>query len=59
MTSLLVRNTVSAYKGGYLREDQVLSALSFASSLGDREAGTLLEECRGRGVDRTLRGKAR
>lgn len=59
MTSLLVRNTVSAYKGGYLREDQVLSALSFASSLGDREAGTLLEECRGKGVEKALGGKSR
>ena len=59
LTSLLVRNTVTAYRGGYLREDQVLSALSFAAALGDREAQALLEECRGKGVKKALGGESR
>ena len=57
LTSILVRNTVTAYRGGHLREDQVLSALSLAAAQGDREAGALLDECRAKGVAGVLGGK--
>ena len=45
-TSKLIRNTISAFKNGYIGEDQALCAIDFAAKLGDERARKLLEECK-------------
>ena len=49
-TDQLIRNTISAFKSGYIVEGQALSAIDFAARLGDESARALLEECRKTGV---------
>jgi hypothetical protein len=53
-TNQLIRNSISAYRNGYLSEDQVLFSLDFAAKLGDGEAQALLDGCRENGVEATL-----
>ena len=45
-TDQLIRNTISAFKNGYIGEEQALSAIDFAAKLGDESAQSLLEECK-------------
>ena len=45
-TRLLIKNTISAFKGGYLGEDQAMFVLDFAAKLGDGQAQELLDKCR-------------
>lgn len=41
---LLIENTISAFQGGYLEEEQAMSVLDFAAKLGDRHAQELLDK---------------
>lgn len=43
-TGLLIKNTISAFNGGYLDEEQVLFVLDFAAKLGDSQAQELLDK---------------
>ena len=45
-TDQLIRNTISAFKNGYIGEEQALSAIDFAAKLGDASAQALIEECK-------------
>ena len=42
----LIRNTISAFKDGYIGEEQALSAIDFAAKLGDESAQALLDACK-------------
>lgn len=53
-TKTLVRNTVSAFRNGYIGTEQALSAIDFAAKLGDSEAQALLEKCRNEAADVVL-----
>lgn len=43
-TGQLIENTISAFKGGYLEEEQAMSVLDFAAKLGDSQAQELLDK---------------
>lgn len=45
-TDLLIRNTISIFKEGYIGEEQALFSIDFAAKLGDESAQALLEECK-------------
>lgn len=53
-TNQLIQNSISAYKNGYISENQVMFSLDFAAKLGDDEAQTLLDKCRENGVEVTI-----
>ena len=45
-TDQLIRNTISAFKNGYIGEEQALSTIDFAAKLGDESAQALIEDCK-------------
>ena len=49
-TEQLIKNTISAFKGGYLGEEQALFVLDFAAKLGDSQAQELLDKSKKTGV---------
>jgi len=49
-TNQLIRNTISAFRNGYIGEGQALSAIDFAAKLGDADAQALFDKCRETGV---------
>lgn len=49
-TELLIKNTIPAFKGGYLGEEQALFVLDFAAKLGDSQAQELLDKSKETGV---------
>ena len=53
-TNQLIQNSISAYKNGYISEDQVMFSLDFAAKLGDNEAQTLLDKCKENGVEAAI-----
>ena len=53
-TNQLIQNSISAYKNGYISEDQVMFSLDFAAKLGNDEAQTLLDKCRVNVVEVTI-----
>ena len=53
-TNQLIQNTISAFRNGYIGEDQVTFSLDFASKLGDKSAQELLDKCKELGVAKAL-----
>ena len=49
-TDKLVQNTISAFKNGYIGDEQAMFAIDFAAKLGDTDAQALLEKCKEIGV---------
>lgn len=49
-SGLLIKNTISAFKGGYLEEERVMFVLDFAAKLGDAYAQELLDRCKETGA---------
>lgn len=42
-TGLLIKNTITAFKGGFLSEEQALFVLDFTAKLGDIQAQELFD----------------
>jgi hypothetical protein len=49
-TEKLVQNTISAFRNGYLGDEQAMFAVDFAAKLGDTDAQKLLDKCKEIGV---------
>ena len=49
-TEKLVQNTISAFRNGYLGDEQAMFAVDFAAKLGDTDAQALLDKCKEIGV---------
>ena len=49
-TDKLVQNTISAFRNGYLGDEQAMFAVDFAAKLGDTDAQKLLDKCKEIGV---------
>ena len=49
-TDKLVQNTISAFKNGYIGDEQAMFAIDFAAKLGDTDAQSLLDKCKEIGV---------
>ena len=49
-TDKLVQNTISAFRNGYIGDEQVKFAIDFAAKLGDTDAQALLDKCKEIGV---------
>lgn len=49
-TEKLVQNTISAFRNGYLGDEQTMFAVDFAAKLGDTDAQKLLDKCKEIGV---------
>ena len=49
-TDKLVQNTISAFKNGYIGDEQAMFAIEFAAKLGDTDAQALLDKCKEIGV---------
>ena len=49
-TDKLVQNTISAFKNGYIGDEQAMFAIDFAAKLGDTDAQELLDKCKEIGV---------
>ena len=49
-TEKLVQNTISAFRNGYLGDEQAMFAIDFAAKLGDTDAQALLDKCKEIGV---------
>lgn len=49
-TDKLVQNTISAFKNGYIGDEQAMFAIDFAAKLGDTDAQALLDKCKEIGV---------
>ena len=46
----LVQNTISAFRNGYIGDEQAMFAIDFAAKLGDTDARALLDKCKEIGV---------
>ena len=49
-TDKLVQNTISAFRNGYIGDEQAMFAIDFAAKLGDTDAQSLLDKCKEIGV---------
>lgn len=49
-TDKLVQNTISAFRNGYIGDEQAMFAVDFAAKLGDTDAQKLLDKCKEIGV---------
>lgn len=49
-TDKLVQNTISAFRNGYIGDEQAMFAIDFAAKLGDTGARELLDKCKEVGV---------
>ena len=49
-TDKLVQNTISAFRNGYIGDEQAMFAIDFAAKLGDTDAQKLLDKCKEIGV---------
>lgn len=49
-TDKLVQNTISAFRNGYIGDEQAMFAIDFAAKLGDTDAQALLDKCKEIGV---------
>lgn len=49
-TDKLVQNTISAFRNGYIGDEQALFAIDLAARLGDADAQALLDKCKEIGV---------
>ena len=45
-TDKLVQNTISAFRNGYIGDEQAMFAIDFAAKLGDTDAQSLLDKCK-------------
>ena len=45
-TDKLVQNTISAFRNGYIGDEQAMFAIDFAAKLGDADAQALLYKCK-------------
>ena len=54
-TKRLLQNTISAYKDGYIGDEQALLTIDFAAKLDDEEAQALLDLCKEVGVAEAIK----